>query len=135
MKEITRIHIAKTPYDIELAAKKSLAAYMKALEAYSEDAEIIEDVELRITEILAERGIQKGGVITEADVRALKEQLGDPSEFMGEGDMAVGPETTSDGSRKLFRDTDHALLGGVLSGIAAFFKINPLWVRLLFIIL
>lgn len=135
MKEITRIHIAKTPYDIELAAKKSLAAYMKALEAYSEDAEIIEDVELRITEILAERGIQKGGVITEADVRALKEQLGDPSEFMGEGDMAVGPETTGDGSRKLFRDTDHALLGGVLSGIAAFFKINPLWVRLLFIIL
>lgn len=135
MKEITRIHIAKTPYDIELAAKKSLEAYMRALEAYSQDTDIIEDVELRITEILEGRGIQKGGVVTAADVKALKEQLGDASEFMGEGDMAVGPETTGDVSRKLFRDTEHAIFGGVLSGIAAFFKINPVWVRLLFIVL
>jgi phage shock protein PspC (stress-responsive transcriptional regulator) len=138
MKEITRIHIAKTPYDIELAAKKTLETYMHALEAYSDDTEIIEDVEIRITEILAERGVRSGGIITAADVKALQRQLGDPSEFMGEGDMAVGRngEAAEDGlPRKLYRDGDNAIVGGVLAGIAAFFKINPLWMRLVFILL
>lgn len=135
MKEITRIHIAKVPYDIEIAAKKELETYIKTLEAYSNDTEIIEDVEIRITEILSERGVAKSGVITEKDVAALKQQLGDPEEFMDNGDIAVGPDATATGARRLYRDTDNAVLGGVMSGIGAFFKINPLWVRITFIIL
>lgn len=138
MKEIARIHLAKVTYDVELSAKKALETYLKALESYSDDAEIIQDVEIRMTEILAERGVQKGGVIAEDDVAALKEQLGEPHEF-GEGDIAIGPGfeegTATDHARKLYRDTDHAVLGGVLGGIAAFFQMNPLWIRLLFIII
>lgn len=139
MKEITRIHIAKVAYDVELAAKKDLEAYLKTLEAYSNDTEIIEDIEIRITEILAERGIKKGGVIAEADVAALKHQLGEPREFLTDGDIAVGPEDetkiTSDSVRKLYRNTDNAVVGGVLSGMASFFKIDAVWMRLAFIIL
>lgn len=139
MKEITRIHIAKISYEIELKAKKDLEAYLKMLEAYSHDTEIIEDIEIRITEILAERGIKKGGVITEEDVTALKQQLGEPREFMTDGDIAVGQEdeqvSSSDAVRKLYRNTDNAVIGGVLSGIASFFKIDAVWVRLAFIIL
>lgn len=138
MKEITRIHIAKISYDVETNAKKQLDAYLKTLEAYSNDTEIIDDVEIRITEILAERGVSKNGVITEADVTALKEQLGEPREFMTDDDAAMDIENVAkigDSSRKLYRDRDHAVVGGVLSGIAAFFKINPLWVRLIFVLL
>ena len=53
MKEITRIHLAKIPYEIELDAKKNLQKYLDELRKYS-DEEIFEDVEIRITEILAE---------------------------------------------------------------------------------
>jgi phage shock protein PspC (stress-responsive transcriptional regulator) len=138
MKEVTRIHIAKTSYDIETSAKKVLETYLKTLEAYSDDTDIIEDIEIRITEILLERGVKKNGVITEADVKALKQQLGEPHEFMGEGDIAIGAmkneQEDDDVSRKLYRNTDNAVFGGVLSGIAAFFKINPVWVRLIFIL-
>jgi phage shock protein PspC (stress-responsive transcriptional regulator) len=139
MKEVTRIHIAKTSYDIETGAKKILETYLKTLEAYSDDTDIIEDIEIRITEILLERGVKKNGVITEADVKALKQQLGEPHEFMGEGDIAIGAikhdsEDDDDISRKLYRNTENAVFGGVLSGIAAFFKINPVWVRLIFIL-
>jgi phage shock protein PspC (stress-responsive transcriptional regulator) len=137
MKEITRIHIAKVSYDAEVEAKKELESYIKKLEAYSTDTEIINDIEIRITEILAERGVHKNGVVTLADVKALKEQLGEPRDFMGEGDMAIGaeePEQSSTSSRKLFRDVDNAVLGGVMSGIGAFFGVNPVWIRLLFII-
>ena len=58
MKEITRIHLAKIPYEIELDAKKNLQKYLDELRKYS-DEEIFEDVEIRITEILAESGISK----------------------------------------------------------------------------
>src|SRR6266496_1914776 len=92
MKEITRIHIAKVSYEAEIEAKRELESYLKTLEAYSEDADILDDVEVRMTEILADRGVKAGGVITTKDVTALEEQLGEPRDFMGAGDIAVGPE-------------------------------------------
>ncbi|MDX2776212.1 PspC domain-containing protein [Streptomyces caniscabiei] len=135
MKEITRIHIAQISYDIEISAKKDLEQYLHTLESYGSDNEIINDIEIRMTELLEERGIKKGGVITKKDVEALKEQLGKPSEIMGEGDMALGEPVVGPGTKKLFRDTDNPVLGGVLSGIAYFFGISPVWTRILFIIL
>lgn len=137
MKEIKRIHIAKVPYDVELGAKKELEDYLKALESYSHDDEIITEVEIRITEILDDRGVKKGGVITQADIDALKHQLGEPREFMSDGDEppVATEETGTDSPRKLFRDTDNAVFGGVLAGIAAFFKVNPAVVRVVFILL
>jgi phage shock protein PspC (stress-responsive transcriptional regulator) len=139
MKEVTRIHIAKTSYDVEIAAKKDLEAYLKALEAYSHDTDLVEDVEIRMTEILAERGVKKDHVISGADVKALKAQLGEPQEFKADGEDVDEPmesEIPMNGTgRKLYRDTDHAVLGGVLSGIAAFFGVNPALIRIIFILL
>ncbi|MGG5507222.1 MULTISPECIES: PspC domain-containing protein [unclassified Myroides] len=37
--------------------------------------------------------------------------------------------------KKLFRDTDNRILGGVLAGLAHYFKIDTIWVRLIFIFL
>jgi len=138
MKEITRIHIAKTSYDIEIGAKKELEKYITKLELYADDPNLLEDIEIRLTEILSDRGIEKDGVITAEDVTAIREQLGDPKEFMGEGDIAVGPETFDDDNKpphRLYRDTGSPLLGGVLSGIAKYFGVNPLWTRLGFVVL
>lgn len=136
MNEITRIHIAKTAYDIEIAAKKQLEKYIKSLETYTQDADVLADIEIRITELLGERGVTAGGVISSADVTAVRAQLGEPYEFAdGEGDIAVGSTPTHESSRRLYRSTDDAVLGGVLSGIAAYFNVNPLWTRLVFILL
>ena len=134
MKEITRVHLAKTAYDIEVAAKKQLEKYINSLESYTQDADVLSDVEIRMTELLAERGIMAGGVIATDDIAALRSQLGEPYEFADDGgDIAVGsmPEPTT---RRLYRSTDDAVLGGVLSGVAAYFKVNPLWTRLVFIL-
>ena len=135
MNEVTRIHIAKTAYDIEIAAKKQLEKYIKSLEAYTQDSDVLTDIEIRMTEILGERGVKPGGVISSDDVSALRKQLGEPYEFAdGEGDIAVGPEENVNG-RRLYRSTDDAVLGGVLSGIAAYFNVNPLWTRIVFVLL
>jgi len=136
MNEITRIHIAKVAYDIEVNAKKQLEKYIKSLETYTQDAEVLADIEIRITELLAERNVIAGGVIGTEDVAAIRKQLGEPYEFANEdGDIAVGAIDEKDDNRRLYRSLDDAVLGGVLSGIAAYFKVNPLWTRLIFILI
>lgn len=137
MNEITRIHIAKVPYDIEVSAKKELEKYIEKLALYADDKELLADIEIRITELLIERGIERDGIIAAADVAAIRTQLGDPKEFIGDGDIAVGSAAVDDGHprRRLYRDPDTAVVGGVLSGMAKYFDTNPLWTRLTFIIL
>lgn len=134
MKDITRIHIAKVAYDIELPAKKKLEAYIAQLEAYAQDAGVLEDIEIRITELLQERGIKQNNVIASADVVAVTEQLGDPKEFMTDGDVVVD-ELPVETRKRLYRNTDTALVGGVLSGFASYFGISPIWTRLAFVVL
>ena len=140
MNEITRVHIARKSYDIEIAAKKQLEKYLKSLEAYTQDAEILEDIEIRITEILDTSGVKENSVITSKEVALVREQLGEPHEFSDdEGDIAVGANTQAKAidqkQRRLYRSPDTALLGGVLSGIALYLKIDPLWARIGFVVL
>lgn len=137
MKEITRIHIAKKAYDIEIDAKKQLEKYLKSLETYTQDAEILEDIEIRITELLSDAGVKENDIITSREIGFIREQLGEPYEFSdNEGDIAVGAVAQSKNTpRRLYRSPDTALLGGVLGGIALYFKIDPLWTRLGFIAL
>lgn len=136
MNEITRIHLAKVAYDIDIAAKKQLQSYIKELESYNTDSEVLTDVEIRMTELLAERNVAAGGVITNEDVSAIRAQLGEPYEFSEEaGDIAVGPIETEPHQRRFYRDLHGAMLGGVLSGIALYLKVDALWVRIAFIIL
>jgi len=135
MNEITRIHIAKVAYDIEVNAKKQLEKYIKSLETYTQDAEVLADIEIRITELLAERNVAAGAVIGTEDVAAIRKQLGEPYEFADEdGDIAVGAVNEKDDNHRLYRSLDDAVLGGVLGGMAAYFKVNPLWTRLIFLL-
>lgn len=132
MNEITRIHLAKVAYDIDIAAKKYLEKYIKELEEFTGSGEVLNDIEIRMTELLAERHVKAGGVIAKDDVEAIRKQLGEPYEFAEEDsditiDQAVGVHQHP---RKFFRDTHNAVLGGVLSGIALYAKVDVLWVRL-----
>ena len=77
--------------------------------------ETTKDLEKYTYDLLAERGVAAGGVITKDDVTAVRERLGEPSEFAPEGESpAVEPEVI-DEPRRVYRDLDGALLGGVLA--------------------
>ena len=136
MREITRIHIAKIAYDVELDAKKEIEEYIDALERYANDPDILDDIEIRITELLAEHGVAAGGVITRNDLAAVRAQLGEPSDFAPEEDKEGVVDVELEGeSRRVYRDESDAIIGGVLAGLGKFFGIDPLWVRLIFIVL
>ena len=63
MKEITRIHLAKTAFSVEIDAKKSLEKYLNSIQKNMHaDAEAMKEIEARMVEILAERGVMKEGL-------------------------------------------------------------------------
>lgn len=140
MKEVTRVHLAKTPYSIEVDAKKVLERYLKDIErVMNAEPEAMREIEARMVELLAERGVKADGVVTDADVQALRQQMGEPTAF---SDSEEEPEllesedepASERSTKRLMRDPDNAIFGGVCAGIAAYLGINPLWIRLLAII-
>lgn len=137
MKEITRIHLAKTPYDIELDAKEVLQKYLSEIKQMMGSEDTMYEIEARMVELLGERGVQSNGIITMSDVEDLRSKMGLPKEFSdSESNEDSQADLTPSNSpvKRLMRDTDNAIFGGVCAGIAAYWGINPLWVRLLFII-
>ena len=135
MKEITRIHLASIPFNIEVDAKKSLEKYLASVEkSLGADKDTIREIEARMAEILNERGVVGEKVITSDDLMAVTEQLGEPEAFVDE--TALDAErATFRSPRKLYRDADNAMLAGVFSGVAAYFKIDATIVRLIGVIL
>ncbi len=138
MKEITRIHLAKTAYDIEIAAKDSLQKYLSAIEKTIDDkSDTMNEIEARITELLAERKVKPGDVITVDDVEAIRQQMGQPEDFSdSQASQAKEDTDTNDEKpeKRLMRDND-GLIGGVCAGFAAYFGIDAVWVRLIAIAL
>lgn len=137
MKEITRIHLAKTPYDIELDAKEVLQKYLSEIKQMMGSEDTMYEIEARMVELLGERGVQNNGIITMSDVEDLRSKMGLPKEFSDSEsteDSQADLAPSNSPAKRLMRDTDNAIFGGVCAGIAAYWGINPLWVRLLFII-
>lgn len=139
MKEITRIHLAKTAFSIEIEAKSSLEKYLNSIQKNMHaEPEAMREIEARMVEILAERSVMKEGIISVDDVLAIQKQMGESRDF-ADGDGPVDDDLDGDGSeskpeKQLMRDTDNAIIGGVCAGVAAYFNINPLWVRLIAIV-
>ncbi|HEX7963091.1 MAG TPA: PspC domain-containing protein [Candidatus Saccharimonadales bacterium] len=136
MNEITHIHLGRQPFTIAVDAHRVLRAYLAAIEHHSgKHADVMEEVELRMAELLTERGITGEKVVLLDDVEYLKQQLGEPSEFTEDEKEGKPHDEVEQGGRRLFRDTEHGMIAGVASGLAAYFGIDPLIVRLIFVLL
>ena len=135
------ININGIVFHIEEDAYEILKNYMTDVKRHflnsADSLEITTDIENRIAEmfsdILAEENKQ---VIVEQDVTSVIDQMGrveDFDEIYEEGKAPAGnADTFSINERKLFRDPDDHLVSGVCAGIANYFNIEPLWIRLAF---
>ena len=143
MNEIVRIHIAGVPYEIDVDARKQLNKYLDAVkDSLGNASDCLDDIEIRITEILATRGINKNDVIKSADVKAVKEQLGEPKDFSdNETKKGKKEEKFADkikqqfAEKKFFRDSENGVVGGVIAGLAAYTGWDVTLLRVLFVIL
>lgn len=141
------ININSIVFHIEEDAYETLRTYMIDIKKHFgntvESKEILEDIENRIAEMFSER-IQLGRkeVINQSDVREVILQMGQVSDFDEHQDDNASyeqPKATQDTftdsfGKKLMRDPDDKVLGGVCSGLGYYFRIEPRWVRVLFVL-
>jgi phage shock protein PspC (stress-responsive transcriptional regulator) len=156
MKKVININFHGTIVPIEESSYELLQQYIDSLRLYFANEEgrdeIINDIESRISELFQER--LKGGstCITDEDVNAIIKNMGRPADFEeADGDNSENKTGNTSGSgkeksegffqgdwsrkgKRLYRDENNKILGGVCSGIAAYFGIDPVIVRILFII-
>lgn len=141
MNKTVTINIAGLVFHIDEDAYNKLDSYLQAvrnsIQQESED-EIIADIESRIAELFAERIDPQTGVIRMNNVDEIINIMGKPEDYIIEDDEPVKPNnftTTNKSYKKIYRDGEKRILGGVCSGLGHYFNIDPVWVRILFILL
>jgi phage shock protein PspC (stress-responsive transcriptional regulator) len=138
MKKTIKINISGTIFHLDEDAYDKLKIYLDKIHHYFEKktggSEIIKDIELRIAELFQLKLTGNKQVITLEDVKEVIQQLGEPEDF-SEEDEDERKTKREEPVKKLYRDPDNSVLGGVASGIGNYINIDPVWIRLLFILL
>lgn len=150
MNKIFNINLGGYPFTIDDNAFFTLDKYLTTIRNHFADSEgcddIISDIESRIAELLNDE--MKGQpIVGMREVEKIISIMGKPEEFGATTDHTEDEHTESThkksahtGSKyktgkRLFRDYDEKVIGGVCSGLAAYFGIHdPLWVRIAFVI-
>lgn len=139
MKKTISIHLQGIPFIIEEDAYQILNNYLKRLQEVLKNekgvAEIIQDVELRMVELFTKQ-LENGKKVIEASgVEEVISMMGTPDTF-GEEPISEFTESREiPTERRFFRDTETAIVGGVSSGLAAYFRIDVVFIRAIFILL
>jgi len=151
MKKVVTINIAGRSFYIDEDAFDVLGEYLKKLNDWSQKKEggkeILTDIESRIRELFEDRIEPATGVISINMVNDVIHTMGQPEDFSddpaddetNEEEKARAGHFSADTRvpprRRLYRDVEDRVLGGVCSGIAAYFNIDRVVVRILFAIL
>lgn len=149
MKKIININLSSRLIPIEDSAYEILRQYLDSLKRYFSQEEgadeIVGDIESRIAEIFQDK-IRKGAhCITDEDVQSIKTSMGTPEQFGEEagGSTNANQSNTSSSAteafapyirprKRFYRDTDNKVLGGVCSGLGAYFNVDPIVFRIIF---
>jgi phage shock protein PspC (stress-responsive transcriptional regulator) len=135
------ININGIVFHIEEDAYEILKNYMTDVKRHfsnsADSLEITTDIENRIAEMFSELLLKENKqVIVEQDVKLIIEQMGTVADFESAENDSKADQTTytynNREGRRLFRDPDDHLLAGVCAGIANYFDMNPVWIRLIF---
>ena len=142
MNKTVTVNLGGTVFHIDDNAYESLIKYLNAIKShFTTDQgrdEIMQDIESRIGEMFRDRMKDGRQVITLHDVNEVTTIMGKPEEFVGEDEKSsFAPESheavpAGKLKKRFFRDPDEKFVGGVCSGIAAYFDIDPVWIRLIF---
>ncbi len=160
MKKIININFHGRVVPIEETAFDILNQYVESLRKYFANEEgrdeIINDIENRFAELFSERLKKDATCITDADVNSIIASMGRPEDFeAADAEGGIPPKTgqqtnnssnqqqsqktynyaTSPSRGKLYRNADDKILGGVCSGLANYLGIDPVILRIIFVVL
>lgn len=139
MKKTITAHICGIVFTFEEDAYQLLENYLAAVEmrlGRTADAqEIITDIEGRVAELCTEYLQDNGSVVTVSIITQITEQLGDPSVFGQEVEEdAMSGDHDRKNKKRFFRHPTDNMIGGVCGGIAAYANVDPVWIRIGFVV-
>jgi phage shock protein PspC (stress-responsive transcriptional regulator) len=154
MNKVININFQGRILPIEEQAYELLKEYIESLRIYFANEEgrdeIINDIECRVAELCDER-LKKGAIcIDAAGINLIIDSIGRPADFEAQdGFEHAGASNIAQNNfdnnnqagwesirpKRLYRDEQNKVLGGVCSGIANYFNVEPLVIRILWIFL
>ncbi|MBN1187687.1 MAG: PspC domain-containing protein [Bacteroidales bacterium] len=137
MKKTQTVNIGGIAFILDEDAFILLSKYLDSIEKQylnkDEQAEIMEDIEARIAELFKAELKNASQVITIREVEKVMNIIGNPIEFNTE-ENSYKKKEPSYSQKRLYRDPDNRILGGVCSGLGDYFNIDPLIIRVLFLV-
>lgn len=144
MKKTFTINISGSVFHIEEDAFEKLQDYLQLLNRFfatqTGGQEILQDIESRIAELLQEKMNEGQEAVTNDWVDEVMQRMGKPEDFMDQDQPENTETSTADVKgekmkKRLYRDSENRVLGGVCSGMSAYFNIDPAFLRILFVLL
>ena len=133
------VNIGGIGFSLEEEGYRLLKEYLVQLEVRLHEnpdrKEIISDIEARICELILDEQSPEN-IVSAPRIKEIIRQLGLPDGAAGSSDDKCAPQQTEYSketlTKRLYRNPDGAKIGGVCSGLATYFQIEPTIIRLLF---
>lgn len=148
MNKTISINLGGRVFNIEEEAFFILKDYLDRIKSnFTNDAavtEIMADIEGRIAELFEERNNDRKNVVTPEDVNHVISVMGKPEDYVTEDSAASSQQNTNQSGynkstghtrRRIYRDADDAVIGGVCSGLSHYFGWDPIAIRLIMVLL
>ena len=141
MNKTVNINIGGLFFHIDEDAYQKLSRYFDAIKRSLSNSsgkdEIMKDIEMRVAELLTEQQKSDKHVINLKDVDQVVAVMGQPEDYRIDDDNQEPSSAnfTSSVRKKLYRDKDKGLIGGVCTGLGHYFGIDSIWIKIGFILL
>jgi phage shock protein PspC (stress-responsive transcriptional regulator) len=143
MNKTLSVNIGGIVFHIEELAYDKLNRYLESIKGCFTTSdgrdEIMQDIEARLGEMFQERLTPGKQVIIDSDVEHVIQLMGKPEQFAAAADensaSSEGPSMSNSerkSHRRLYRDSDDRVIGGVCSGFSHYLGLDPIWLRLAF---
>lgn len=145
MNKTVNINLGGLFFHIDEDAYQKLTRYFEAIKRSLSNSngqdEIIKDIEMRIAELFSEKHTNDKQVINLRELDEVIAVMGQPEDYRidneeeGFQQKSTSFDYSSRRIKKLYRDKDGGMLGGVLAGLGHYFGIDKVWLRVFLLIL
>lgn len=142
MNKTVNINLGGMFFHIDEDAFQKLTRYFDAIKRSLSNSsghdEIIKDIEMRVSELLNEKQISDKHVVGLKDVDEVIAIMGQPEDYIIEDELK-GHQSFNDQSnrrtKKLYRDKEKGMIGGVSAGLGHYFGVDAVWIRIVLVLL
>ncbi len=141
MNKTVNINIGGLFFNVDENAFQKLSRYFDAIKRSLSNSsgkdEIMKDIEMRVAELLSEKQASEKHAVTLNEVDQVIQVMGQPEDYRIDDEETgtnSGTSFSNTISKKLYRDKDNGLIGGVCTGLGHYFGVDAIWIKIALLI-